>query len=730
MNTNLLLMKRYFLFCLLALPSAFSFAQTCETTAFQQLSPQAKQLEETNNQLLYNYLLEQSSAVQKTIYTIPIVFHVVHQNGPENISDAEIIAAVEECNQQLSNSGVFQTPDGSDANLRVCLASVDPFGNPTDGITRHESPLTVAMYGDMNIDMQLKNLGRWCPPTYLNVWIVSSVSSGFASGYATFPGSYHDGHQGIVMEHDALTYGWLAHEVGHYFFLYHTFDGVPCLNDNCLQDGDKVCDTPVDITAYGCQLDLCDTDMNDTTGLNPFTSNVVEMPNCMDYSDCRMAFSQGQGERMHGALMQFRSTFLQSNGCGGNPGMPEPVASFTVDSSGCTGKLHLVSTSTNSLYTEWDFESDGFTDTIGADIYHYFPATGYYTIQMLVSGYGGSDTISQTVYVRVAPTLEYPIDGYTNIHYDAILQTEMTCPGVESTFSGVPGMVSYEWSNGETTEDIAFTVDGDFSISLTAIDADGNSWTSCRVFEPLISPQLSIGMDPLTDTVYCIEHVMLSLDPIPWYNTISNTWFHNGNSVTQNQILYPFLAATPGVNSYYVTNTDVNGCTVQSDTLVITIVDPPAPTLSQAGNVLTLSRACSNMEWFLDGNVIIGDDFNDSSEIITELGCYHVVCYDCSVKNSDTLCVTSLNVGLTELNEGTVTVAPNPFQQITTLSFAQKQQRTTVKVVDLQGQVLETQIVSDTNSVELDLSDYAKGLYFIDIRDALDQTLSIKVLSH
>ena len=713
----------------------FAVAQnnTCGTDAFntqlKERYPRAAVNEAEQNQLLYNYLLQQNGT-PKTTYDIPVVFHIVHQNGPENLTDQQIIDAVTECNERLANMGVYYDEFGHAATYRLCLASLDPFGNPTNGITRHESPLTVigsTTFNQMDDDMALKNLERWNPFTYINVWIVNTVV-GSQAGYATYPNTYNEGHQGIVLEYPTLVdYDMLIHELGHYFLLYHTFDGVPCRNFNCLQDGDKICDTPVDLTQYDCLLDLCNTDTADTTGLSPFTTNVAEIPNYMDYSTCAHSFTQGQVDRMDATLLQLRPEFVLSNGCGEHPGMPVPVASFTIDSSYCTGRLRLTSTSTNSQYTAWDFEHDGLIDTIGPDIYHTFPATGYYTIQMLVSGYGGSDTISQTVYVRVLPNPDYPIDNFTNIYYDTILDIQMTCPGVEASFSGVPGMTSYQWSTGQTTEDIAFTVEDDFTLTLTATDANGLSWTNCRTFAPQISPRLSIGSTS-NDTVWCTDYVMLSLEPTPWYNTISNTWYRNGEPVTSNQILYPFLAYPAGEMAFHVTNTDINGCTLQSDTFLLTIVEPPAPTLTQHGNVLTLDRDCINVEWYLDGEVIINSGFDDSSEVITELGCYYVRCQDCDWKNSDTVCVTSFDVGLPSLSEQLPVVAPNPFNGTISIQFTSIQQQTEVLIRDLNGKLLDVFTLQGTDVLKADLAHYVKGMYLLEIRNAAQERATLRIV--
>ena len=67
----------------------------------------------------------------------------------------------------------------------------------------------------------------------------------------------------------------LAHELGHYLGLLHTFSGG-CKNDDCLKDGDRVCDTPPDRSndAALCQsgVNTCRTDEDDLSNNNPFRS--------------------------------------------------------------------------------------------------------------------------------------------------------------------------------------------------------------------------------------------------------------------------------------------------------------------------------------------------------------------------------------------------------------------------------------------------------------------------
>jgi Pregnancy-associated plasma protein-A/Secretion system C-terminal sorting domain len=278
------------------------------------------------------------------VLVIPVVVHVIHNNGPELITNEQILAGIDHLNQAFSNSGEYQNADGVDTHIQFCLAQQDPDGLYTQGWTYTQSALT-----NMNAetqDLELKNLIRWDPNRYLNIWLVGEITStsmgaGIA-GYAFFPTSQGQPEDGIVNE--AAFFGSTVdnskvhiHEAGHYLGLYHTFNGG-CVNNDCQTDGDQVCDTPPDnsTAAVLCNssVNTCTTDSDDSSTNNPFRAvglgglgDQTDMfQNYMDYGyqACQAYFTQGQSDRMYAMLETQRAILLESNGCA-SPCPPLPT---------------------------------------------------------------------------------------------------------------------------------------------------------------------------------------------------------------------------------------------------------------------------------------------------------------------------------------------------------------------------------------------------------------------
>lgn len=257
-----------------------------------------------------------------TLYTIPVVVNVIHLGEPigtgSNISDIQIQQAIAGLNARFRNANGL----GVDVELEFCLASKDPSGNSTNGINRvnGSSVSNYTAYGvtpkgntcSGAVETTIKDLSRWPVSDYYNIWVVSKICNGSFVGYASYPvGGLYDGLV-IVSTSMTSTSGTLPHEVGHGFFLYHTFNGdggnVSCpVDTNCLINGDHVCDTPPH-------------KQGDCGTTNPCSSAGVwdnSRYNYMAYCPLVNRFTQGQKDRIRATVMAApRASLLNSIGCG------------------------------------------------------------------------------------------------------------------------------------------------------------------------------------------------------------------------------------------------------------------------------------------------------------------------------------------------------------------------------------------------------------------------------
>ncbi|MFZ9942164.1 MAG: M43 family zinc metalloprotease [Bacteroidia bacterium] len=283
-----------------------------------------------------NGQVNRSSAV----VSIPVVFHIVYKNNTQNIADSNIVRQVDILNEcyRLQNANFSQTRAifdtiAADVEVEFCLASVDPNGNPTNGITRTQAPAGSFFDPILGFDnvKRSANGGKdpWPADQYLNIWICDMSLFGITAvlGYAQFPGGdpLTDGvviqyqFTGFMPNNTSSDLGKTAvHEVGHWLGLRHIWGDGQGSSTLC-DSTDYVDDTPNADTAsqQTCLI------KNSCTNESPFWSSIgIDPPdmmeNYMDYSydACMTMFTQGQKDRMLGFLNTVRSTLLTSPGCG------------------------------------------------------------------------------------------------------------------------------------------------------------------------------------------------------------------------------------------------------------------------------------------------------------------------------------------------------------------------------------------------------------------------------
>ena len=374
------------------------------------------------------------------VFVIPAVFHIIHENGAENISDQTVFDAVRILNEdyRLRNYDTADViadfkPIMGDAMIEFRLAQIDPSGNATNGIDRIQSPET-------NIGNDGSKLNPWPRSKYLNIWVTKVIDVPGAAAYAYLPSSVSSSFDasidGIITRYGSVGEGerTLTHEVGHWMNLLHVWGSGndAGLSTNCAFD-DNVGDTPDCIgTSGGCNTTYT------TCG------SLDNVQNYMDYASCEMMFTQGQTDRMRIALTsstaQRNLLSMPSNLIA--TGVYDGAVQFSADlTQVCTwSEVVFTDASTNGI-CQWEWEFEGATPaTSGLRV----PAVVYgdpgtYDVTLTVSNDTGAATITMEDYITVvaAETLPY---------------TEKFTGGSTWGVSGV---------GGPTWEYSSFTYDGD-----------------------------------------------------------------------------------------------------------------------------------------------------------------------------------------------------------------------------------------------------------------------------
>jgi len=252
---------------------------------------------------------------------IPVVVHVIHNGGPENISDELIKSQIDVLNEDFGHYGTMTNdPRGADMLIRFCLAKKDPDGNPTTGIIRVKSEKTNLIASN---EMETKSLSYWDPTKYMNIWIVNSIDmDNTVQGYSYMPsnsgGPSFQG-DGIVLNYRyfgrnggfVLQYNHgrtCTHEVGHYFDLKHPWggDNFKKGEGNC-HDDDGIYDTPNCSADYYSAPPVCNHPQQ--------CGNIRMIENFMDYSldACMKIFTTGQKQKMLNAISKYRGVLVSYN---------------------------------------------------------------------------------------------------------------------------------------------------------------------------------------------------------------------------------------------------------------------------------------------------------------------------------------------------------------------------------------------------------------------------------
>lgn len=309
----------------------------------------------------------------------------------------------------------------------------------------------------------------------------------------------------------------------------------------------------------------------------------------------------------------FVVTVTDANGCTGTATQdvtanPLPTATITGGTSLCSGGTLVLDGGSHTLY-HWSTGSLNETITV--------VITGTYTLTVTDIN-GCTATTSQNVVVGTSPV---PV----------ITGGTVFCQGGSLTI-GVASFTSYSWSNAATTQTI--TVNSASTYTVTVSNASGCTGTASQVITMSTNPTPTIT----GNTTFCAGgSTTLDGGSFTQYN-----WSNGANTELTNI----FTA-----NIYYLTVTNINGCTGTTSAIVTTIpgpvpaITPNGPTSFCGGGSVALNAgAFASYHW---------SNFQTTQSVVaTTSGTYTVTVYNTAG------CTGTTSIVVTVIANPTPTISP------------------------------------------------------------------------
>jgi len=643
-----------------------------------------------------------------TLDSIPIVFHILHLGGSENVSNSVIYQALAEINK------VHGSKTADSANIDPYFASVygsnhfvfklatkDPSGNCTNGIIRHYDPNT-------NWDeTQYSNYAyTWNSTKYLNIYVVKAICNGpcpsasGAEGYSYLPGTFAAGSSmdAIVFIYSGLTTDvrGVAHEMGHWFGLEHTF-GSTNTPGTCMSGGNSddflatnppaiahvgvIDDTPKDAGELGC------TDTPNSCDV----SNYDNGQNVMSYGNCPLNFTDGQIHRMHNIM--FSTTANRSNIITAankiatgirNPQVCVPTPYFHASArTVCTGAIVTFSDSSENAKPtsyNWSFAGAAFvagstaTDSIPKVTY---ATPGTYAVSYTASTAAGGASITKNSYITAVSSVAAYNSAFTE--------------GFE--MASVPGT---DWNVSHTSSTgVDWTVTHSAAASGSKSVMIDNFSNSLGDTSTLVSPTFNlavIGSPTLKFKMAYQQRATNNLDRLQIYSSTNcgDTW---------------------------VSRFARSGTALQPSTVTGQSTSPFVPTSSQFAtytvNINSIASSTNAMFRFVfyAGTASIGNEL-----YLDDINIYNTTV---GIKNIEA------EVGLE--------IYPNPSSSNVNIVFTlSKKYNISVNIVDMLGRVVETNPSQYYQSGQTlitigNKATYQSGIYFVNI-DIDGQHISKKII--
>ena len=401
----------------------------------------------------------------------------------------------------------------------------------------------------------------------------------------------------------------------------------------------------------------------------------------------------------------------------------------------CYGYVSLVSWADQEACNSYQWKLNG-NDISGATSRTYNPiAAGDYTC--IITNGAGTVT-SNIITVNSSP-------GPDTIYSDFYDTPTVACGASVNLYAGTSGSFTYQWKRnaidipGATSYNYTATTTGDYSCVFTNVCGSRISNT-ITVYPDMIAPVITAA----GSTTVCNPPVTLNANTS---TGLSYEWYYNNEGYNN---IYPLI---PGATSssyaasvtgyYYVKETNVNGCTRNSN-IIFTLIGAPVATINASSGTICQGNPVSlyanipysgsfSYQWIKDGVDIGGA--KDRAYIAKKAGVYSVRVSissgDCSSTSAGVIITNGCNTGTTAarssnniesvspgLNDIRLQIYPNPVSSSATISFSLSDvSKVSLTLFDINGRLVkrlaDKQFNNGYHQITLDTKELNAGIYLL-----------------
>lgn len=334
-----------------------------------------------------------------------------------------------------------------------------------------------------------------------------------------------------------------------------------------------------------------------------------------------------------------------------------------------------------------------------------YNSTGNFDVKLVVTFAGGADSLTKTAYITVKPK---PFAGKLSASEDTICEGETSSLHLNGASIGAlqwqSSMNNVNFSNVNVTDSTYITAPGQ-TIYFRVINTNAGCADTTAPF------LLKVNPIPVAPVVTVADSVICAADSTLVNSSGSFPFYHWNNGDTRS---FTYANAAGG---YWVTVTDANGCSAESNHVIVNVYPIPSIAIIVSGDTLS-SFGVVAYQWYFNNTIIPGA--TDPVYVAEFSGNYAVGVVDangCSAVSSDVAVVKS---GLDQLFPAEqFRIFPMPASSSFMLQFTGAESiRLTCQLFNVIGEILwkDSGLIRSMELKRINVSTFPSGVYLLQLQ--------------